>query len=95
MPLQIASGAPAGAHPARLAKDVAVQRALDQEGQRCVNHMRRVFLCAALRDQRLVGLLQLRLRRHVAILRFRGGGDIFHILVFQHVGFWRIAVNYR
>ncbi|MBD4197503.1 FAD-binding protein, partial [Xanthomonas citri pv. citri] len=21
------------------------------------------------------------------------GGDIFHILVFQHVGFWRIAVN--
>ena len=49
------------------------------------NHMRRVFLCAALRDQRLVGLLQLRLRRHVAILRFRGGGDIFHILSLIHI----------
>ena len=94
MALQIAARSPAGALPARFAKDVGVQCALNQERQRRADHVRGVLLRATLGDQRLIGLFQLRLR-HRQILTFLRDRHIFHILVFQDIGFWRVAVNHR
>ena len=56
--------------------------------------MRGILLRATLGDQRLIGLFQLRLR-HRQILTFLRDRHIFHILVFQDIGFWRVAVNHR
>ena len=94
MALQIASCAPAGTLPAWLTEDVGVQRAFDQERQRRVDHMRGVFLRAGLRHQRLVRLLELRLRHHAALLLLRHG-RVFHVLVFKYFRFRRIAINDR
>ncbi|CNT79833.1 Uncharacterised protein [Salmonella enterica subsp. enterica serovar Bovismorbificans] len=85
---------PAGTHPAGFAEDIGVQRAFNQKRQRCIDHMRRVLLRAVLRDQRLVCLFQLR-HRYGAVLLLLRNRDLFHIGVFQHVGFLRIAVNDR
>ena len=57
--------------------------------------MRRVFRGAGLRYQRLVDLFKLWLRRQRGVLRCCRGRNIFDIFIFQHVGFRRIAVNYR
>ena len=56
--------------------------------------MRGILLRAGLRHQRLVSLLQLRLRQDDIWLLLRNG-RVFHVLVFEHLGFRRVAVNNR